>query len=599
MADGMNNPLSDAPVSPSSTDLKVDPARAHKDADELRRLKGQFIEDFGAEEKWRSARREYGRFYDGDQLTTEELRELELRGQPPVVINRVKPKIDAILGIIQELAVETKAFPLGDRENEATEISERFRRIENDSHFNEEELLVAKDVMIDGLGYFKTRKEWDGLESRTITEHIPNHFVVSDKYARRADGRDSKRRHEHVWMDLEDAKLLFSNSAEELEAGAQGPDLWAKLLQEALSQYRPDQYQQKGGSVPWTEMATDFQQFVDPKRKRVRIITTYQRVPYVRRFISYAGKTEEVTATPEADVKKIRESFPEAQEWTQESKRLNTRTFAWNVICEKKDNIRAFDKDAKFPIQMAVGYRTRSEEKPEPYGLVKQHMDPQREVNKRRSKMLHQLNTAQTWFEGGAFGGEGEDESKARSEASRPDGWIKFRTGFKVERVTHQELAAAQFQLLQEAKREIDESGINEELEGESKAQSGKEFQLRLKEGLKSIREIMSNIRACRRRVAEYWLDEILLEAERAAKANGQEFTLRKYDVVIEEAPDAVNLQSETFAALADLVQGGLPIPPDILIEVSPLAPKYKSAILQRWKDGGGVPPAPQGKATK
>jgi hypothetical protein len=247
---------------------------------------------------------------------------------------------------------------------------------------------------------------------------------------------------------------------------------------------------------------------------------------------------------------------------------------------------------------MAPAYVTREEESKRPYGLVKQHLDVQREVNKRRSKALHLLNVSQVWFEDGAF----EDESKARSEAARPDGWIRYRPQMKVERVTHEQFAQAQFDLLAESKKEIDESGINRELQGDSRAQSGREFQLRLKEGLKSIREIMTNIRAARRRVAEYWLDDILEDMKREAEKTGVPLAVRKYDVVIEEAAESVNLQSETFDSLAKLVEGGLPIPSDIIIQVSPLPPKVKSDILARMKAAeqqqaaeaaAGVPPRP------
>jgi hypothetical protein len=560
----------------------------------LQRLKAAFLEDYRAEEGWRQSRREFGRFYDGDQLSDEEKRELERRGQPAVVINRIKPKMDAIFGIFQELAVETKAFPLGDRENEAVEISERFRRIENDSHFNEEELLVFKDLVIDGAGYYKMVSLWDGLDKRTVVEHAPNHHVTLDKFCRRADLKDAKRIHEHVWMDLDDAKELFPGHDDELEAMVQGPEAWVKYFSDRLSQERPDQYQQQGGSRPVTDIgANDFNEYADQGRKRIRIVTTYYRTTKVRSFIRAGGETQDVTDMSEADRKKVMQAFEDAQEWTQEDKLLHCSTFCWGTVLDEKKNIRPFDREGKFPFVKAHAYVSREEEIKRPYGLVKQHLDPQREVNKRRSKMLHLLNTNQTWFEEGAF----EEEAQARAEISRPDAWVKYRKEFKVERITHQEVAQAQFQLLQESKREIDQAGVNDELEGESKARSGREFQLRLKEGLKAIRELMTNIRAARRRVFEYCLDEELEDMKREAKKQGQEFTLRKFDVVIEEAAESVNLQSEVFDSLIQFASSGAPIPPRVLIKASTLPPKVKDEILQELQAAAeqqaaqGLPP--------
>jgi hypothetical protein len=580
----------DAPISVSSSERKVLPYGT--DFDRLRQLKAEFLDDYAAESTWRDQKKEYGRFYDGDQLTEEEKRELQARGQPPVVINRVKPKVDAILGIIQELGVEVKAFPFGDREKEATEISERFRQIENNSHFNEEETQVFKDVLIDGVGYFETKREFDGVDSRLITEHLPNKFVTWDKYSRRADGKDAKRIHKHVWKDLGDTKALFPGHDDMLDVAVTNPDLWSKMLADQLSQYRPDQYQQQGGSRGVYELAMqNFADFVDQSRKMLRVITTFYRTIKVRRFLTANGQTEEVTGLSDSEVAKIRGNFDGATEWTQTDKVLNSCTFCWGGVLEEKKNIRPFDRTGKFTIERAPGYMLRDGERNIFYGIVKQHLDPQREVNKRRSKCLHQLNTNQVWFEDGAF----PEESVAKLETGRPDGWVKYRKDFKVDRITHEQLAQSQFQLLQEAKAEIDSSGVNREIEGQSKAQSGREFQLRLKEGLKSIRELVANMRACRRRVAEYWLDEILWDAKKEAEAQGADFSMTKYDVTIEEAPESANLQSETFETLAQLSLKGLPIPPQVLIQVSPLAPKYKDMIMQSWGAGGGAPGQPPG----
>lgn len=598
MADDVN--YGGAPVSTPSTDLKAQPKTI--DAGTARRLvqlKREFLDDYAAESRWRDDRREYGRFYDGDQLRDEERRELQLRGQPPVVVNRIKPKVDAILGILQEMGVETKAYPMGDHENEAAAISELFRQIENNSHFNEEETQVFKDLLIDGVGYFETKREWDGLDSKLVSEHLPNKYVTWDKFSQRADGKDAKRCHKHVWKDLDDAKMLYAGHEDMLEHATNNPDLWSKMLSDALSQFRPDQYQQQGGSRGISELGMgQYMDFVDTQRKRIRIITTYYRTSRVRRFLTAKGKTEEITDLADKDIATIKQNLEGAIEWSQTDKKLNSCTFCWGGVLEEKRDLRPFDRTAKFPIERAIGYRIRNDdERNVHYGIVKQHLDPQREVNKRRSKMLHQLNTNQVWFEKGAF----EDENLARIETVRPDGWVQYRKDFKVDRITHEQLAAAQFQLLQESKNEIDQAGVNREIEGQSKAQSGREFQLRLKEGLKSIRELVSNARACRRRVAEYWLDEILFDAKQSAEQAGQDFDMTKYDVVIEEATESVNLQSETFETLAGLARNGMPIPPQVLIQVSPLAPKYKKQVLDAWSaalapqpgaEGGGGAPA-------
>ncbi len=63
------------------------------------------------------------------------------------------------------------------------------------------------------------------------------------------------------------------------------------------------------------------------------------------------------------------------------------------------------------------------------YGLVKRYISLQDEVNKRRSKSLHLLNTAQIEMEEGAV----DDVNKARTEAHKPDGVLVSKPGMKFE----------------------------------------------------------------------------------------------------------------------------------------------------------------------
>ena len=95
------------------------------------------------------------------------------------------------------------------------------------------------------------------------------------------------------------------------------------------------------------------------------------------------------------------------------------------------------------------------------YGLVREMITLQDEVNKRRSKSLHLLNTAQVVYETGAVA----DIEAFRKEAVRPDGTMEVAPGAlanrQIEFRTRDDLATAHFQLLQEAKSAIDVKGPN------------------------------------------------------------------------------------------------------------------------------------------
>jgi hypothetical protein len=108
------------------------------------------------------------------------------------------------------------------------------------------------------------------------------------------------------------------------------------------------------------------------------------------------------------------------------------------------------------------------------YGQIRQYIDMQDEINKRRSKGLHLLNSRQTIGEKGAV----DSVTKARQELARPDGYVEVNPGLKFEVMPTNDMAAGNWQMLQEAKGEIDAQGPNAALTGaEQRDLSGRAIQ--------------------------------------------------------------------------------------------------------------------------
>ena len=64
-------------------------------------------------------------------------------------------------------------------------------------------------------------------------------------------------------------------------------------------------------------------------------------------------------------------------------------------------------------------------------------------------------------------------------------------------------------------------------------------------------------------------------------------------DIIIDEQPDVVTLQAETFEMLAKAAQAGFPVPPEVLLEAMPLAGKTKRAMIEKMKKAAEAPPQP------
>ena len=279
------------------------------------------------------------------------------------------------------------------------------------------------------------------------------------------------------------------------------------------------------------------------------------------------------------------------------------------------------------------------------FGVVKRWISLQDEINKRRSKAMHLLNVRQVRAEKGAV----DDVNKARAELARPDGYIETTPGMEFEVLPTNDMAAAQFQLLQEAKQEIDAVGVNAALSGnEQRQMSGRALMARSEQGLNELGPVFDTFKQFQldvyrkvwNRVRQFWtaekwvrvtddaksvkfvginqpmtLGEQLMDE---AKKQGQEITPEMeqqakmdpamqqvvgtknnvakmdVDIVLDVVPATASLQIEQFQELAGLAKSGVPIPPDALIEASQLRNKDKILEMMRGPKEGAIPPAVQ-----
>ncbi|NJK31511.1 MAG: hypothetical protein HC927_03290, partial [Deltaproteobacteria bacterium] len=128
--------------------------------------------------------------------------------------------------------------------------------------------------------------------------------------------------------------------------------------------------------------------------------------------------------------------------------------------CQYRD-----DKGRAFnPMWIVRAYLTRDNDT---YGAVRNMISPQDEINKRSSKALHLLHTQRVIAEQGAL----QSPEEFQQQAMRPDGVMEVQPGRlsdnSVQLVDNTPLVAAQVQMLQDAKAEID--AVTGELGAESR----------------------------------------------------------------------------------------------------------------------------------
>lgn len=277
------------------------------------------------------------------------------------------------------------------------------------------------------------------------------------------------------------------------------------------------------------------------------------------------------------------------------------------------------------------------------YGIVRSMISPQDEINKRRSKALHLLTARQVRIDPAS----GLTASTVKNELSLPDGVILAAQG-EVEVLQNGDMTAGHFQLMQEAKNEIDMMGPNATMAGKGSQDSSGRAILALQQGgMVEMAPLMDNLRHFSirlyrqiwNRIRQYWTEErwvrvtddernirfVALNTTKATLAMQKlgealkagevdEPTARQYeqqilmdpsmqepanaiaeldvDIDIDETQHTPTLQAEQFEQLTQMAMGGVvPIPPELIIEASSL--RNKDKLLKMLEDAKTQQSAP------
>jgi hypothetical protein len=350
-------------------------------------------------------------YYDGKQLTQEEINTLKRRKQPPIVNNRIKPKVDFMLG--QELKTRTdpKAFPRNPSvdEESANAATDALRYVCDTTKFERVRSLCYEDGLKYGTYGGQIVVKPKGDNDYTIEfVHVPWDRIFYDPHSRAKDFSDARYKGVVIWQDREDAEAMFPK----------GKD----LIETTMTTPMGETYDDK-----------PLNRWADRARDRVRVVYMEYLVGGVWHYcyMTKAGFLREPEVIP--FVNDDGEAVPSLE---------------FQSLFVDRDGNR--------------------------YGQIRQYIDMQDEINKRRSKGLHLLNSRQTIGEKGAV----DSVTKARQELARPDGYVEVNPGLKFEVMPTNDMAAGNWQMLQEAKGEIDAQGPNAALTGaEQRDLSGRAIQ--------------------------------------------------------------------------------------------------------------------------
>lgn len=548
----------------------------------------QKSEEFCAEARKLAHRdRDWHDNYNDSQWSDEEKKILTKRRQPIVTSNRIKRKIGFLCGMEQRQRSDPKAFPRKPMdEKSAGVITDVLDFVETETRFDHTASQGFRELNIEGIEAAEVIVEnGDVIEINLLA--YDGFFY--DPRSKKRDFSDARYLGYQDWFD--------DDEAIEMAVGMGLDEATARLVIAAS-------YEAPGGDEGYDDKPG--QMWGDEERKRVRIACMYWKDGKgVWNYVYFTGGGI------------IKEGVSVYLDYTNSPE--------GKPACA---------------IIAASAYMTRKNER---FGSVRDMISPQSEMNFRRSQALFFMKQKRLWQRAPGILPADASEVVARADAVLTANGVKdTEWGF----VENQNEVADNFQLLQEAKGEIDAQGPNAGLQGRgTEDQSGRAIIAQQNAGMAEENDIFDThndwklriYRAMWFRVKQFWTSEKYIritedgEAPRFVGLNAPKPMMQMgpdgqpipgpdgkpqpvigesgkpvpeidpmtgqpvienpvgeldADIILQAAPDSITLQQEEFEQLTQMASSGVPIPPDILILASQIRDKEK--LVKRMQEDGG-----------
>lgn len=479
-------------------------------------------------------------YYHGDQWTPEEIMKLRARNQPVVTYNHTQPYINSVVGLLERLRQDPKAFPRTPKHEAGADIATlTINEVLDENRWKDISPLTARDGAVRFAAGVELGLSGNADDPDITLDPVDIDFFFYDARSAREDFSDCRGMGIDKWFDLDEAMSMFPDQREVLKdiGDTGGPSILTNSERAWI----------------WTSA----------NECKVRIVEHW----YIRegewRYCYYTGST------------KLREGM---SPFVDDKGKTYCRFIMFSAAVDH------------------AGDR---------YGLVRNVIGPQDEINHRRSKGLHALNTIRVYVEAGTV----PDLEAVRDEIHKNDGVVVVPPGAKIDEKSNAEQAAGNLEMYADAKAEFERLGLQQILTGSTDNQSGRAIQLLQQAATAELGPFIIAYRGWKMRVyravwhairqhwkAERWIrvtdDEgvkefLPLNQVTIDPMTGQQQIVNPIgqvdvDIIIDEGPDTVTLMQDVFSTLEGMVQAGVPIPPDVIIEMASLPSAIKKKVLEK-----------------
>lgn len=548
-------------------------------------------------------------YYRGEQWDEFDMQQLDDQGRPALTINTILPTVNAVLAEQSTKKADIQFKPRGGGNQDVADVLTKvYAQISDNNKLDWMEAQVFSDGLIQDRGWFDVRVNFDDhVNGEVRIESKDPLDILIDPDAKHYDPRTWNEIFETKWMSLDEIEETYGQKeADQLRLLAEtGTTLGADSMDFEEERYGDTDEHNYGQQYPG-----------DPENARaLRSIRVIERQYYRLKDCMYYVDpvTGDKRLVPYNWTKKKREGF--ADQFGLDIIEKKMRKVRWTVSA---DTVILFDDWSPyehFTLVPFFPYFRRGK----PFGMVRNLLSPQEQLNKITSQELHIVNTTANsgWIvEGGSLSGMTADDLE---EHGAETGLVlEYNRGSTPPaKIQANQIPTGLDRIGQKAARNIKEiSGITDAMLGlDSPEVSGVAINAKQNRGSMLLQVPLDNLAKTRQYLAEkilqlvqsYYTEERIIQItdesdpykpREKLRVNEMtpegevvnDLTLGEYDVVVGTAPARDNFDEMQFAEAIELRNVGVPIPNDMIVEYSHLSRKADIADRIRQQEGTAPP---------
>lgn len=402
-----------------------------------------------AQAEGRALRARDERFYDGHQFSDEEKQVYAERNQKPRTYNEIKPAVDWIIGSERRARSDWNVLPRTADDVEPAQLKTKLIKYVDDINKAKWQRSTAfEDCVKTGEGWTRISVEPNEDGELMIQLNYENwQNILIDGQSVKADLSDNR----YLWatkiIDIETLEQWFPKKKEEIEADAgeyQELDddlMFDQVGDDGNNLYNNSRRTSSGCSDANINVVRSGSMSImgghySSTRRAVRVWEMwYRKTERVELLANAGGLTGQIFNSKNEKHVLALEEGAKKRETVREQMYMAIYT-ATTVLYHGK----SIYKHNRYPFVRRLAFIDKTTKSP--YGVIRQIVDPQSDLNQRKNQALFMMATRQVVADEGAV----EDKDDAIKQVGKVNGYIEVKKGARFEIRDNQSLAGPHVQ---------------------------------------------------------------------------------------------------------------------------------------------------------